>query len=55
MGFLETKTELFWFLFIIEGTEVVVNLIEYDVWEAKYELTGTLNDEVENFFAHDEK
>ena len=47
MEFSERKTELSCFLSLTEGTEVVVNSIENDVWEAKYEITGALNDRVE--------
>ena len=43
MEFMEHKTELFWFLSLTEGTEVVANFVEDDVWEAKYEITGALN------------
>ena len=45
--FLEHKMELFCFLYLTEEIEVVVNLIEDDVWEAKDERTGALNDGVE--------
>ena len=48
MEFLEHKTELFCFLSLIEGTDVVVNSIDDDVWEAEYEMTGALNDKVES-------
>ena len=44
MEFLEHKTELVWFLSLTEGTEVIVNSIDDDVWEAKYERTGALID-----------
>ena len=47
MVFSEHKTELFFFLSLTEGTEVVVYFIGNDVWGAEYELTGALNDEVE--------
>ena len=47
MEFSEPKTELFWFISLSEGTEVVVNSIEDDFWEAKYEQTAALNDKVE--------
>ena len=50
MEFSELKTELFYFLSLTEGTEVVVNLIKDDVWEAKYELTGALNDKVDSWY-----
>ena len=49
MEFLEPKTELFLFLYLTEGTEVVVNYIEDGVWEAKYEQTGAFNDRVESW------
>ena len=44
MEFSEHKTELVCFLSLTEGIEVVVNLIEDDVSEAKDEITGALND-----------
>ena len=44
MEFLETKTELFCFLYLTEDTQAVVNLIEDDVWEDKYEQTVALNE-----------
>ena len=43
---LEHKTELVCFLSIIEGTEVIVNSIDYDVLEAGDERTGALIDGV---------
>ena len=46
MEFWEHKTKLFFFLSLIEGTDVVVNLIYDDIWEAEDELTGALNDQV---------
>ena len=42
MEFWEHKTELSW-------TDVVVNLIDDDVWEAEDELTGAFNDGVESW------
>ena len=42
MEFLEHKTELVCFLSITEGTEVIFNSIDDDVWEAKDEITGAL-------------
>ena len=44
MEFLENKMELFFFLSLIEVTEVVVHSIEDDVWKAKDEGTDALND-----------
>ena len=38
---------MFWFLSLIEGTGVVVDLIADDFWVSEDELTGALNDEVE--------
>ena len=35
--------------FLKEGTDVVVNLIADDVWEAEYELRDALSDEVESW------
>ena len=49
MEFLEHKTELFCFLSLTEGIEVVANKIEDDVWEAKDERKGALNDGVEGW------
>ena len=49
MEFLEPKTELFFFLSLTESTDVVVNLIENDVWEAKDEQICALNDKVESW------
>ena len=43
MEFLEHKTELF-FLSITEGTEVIVNSIDDDVWEANDKITGVFID-----------
>ena len=48
MVFLEHKTELVFFS-ITEGTEVVVNSIDDDVLEAKYEIAGALIDGVESW------
>ena len=39
--------ELFCVFSLTEVTEVVVNSIEDDVWEAKDDITGALNDKVE--------
>ena len=49
MEFLEHKTEFFCFLSIIEGTYVVVNSVDDDLWEAEIEQTGALNEEVESW------
>ena len=46
--FWEHKTEFFWYLSVIEGTDIVVNLIEVDVWYSEDELTGALIGEVES-------
>ena len=46
MELLEHKMEMFCFLSRTEGTYVVVNLMDDDVWKSEYELTGALNDEV---------
>ena len=48
MVFWEYKTELFWFLFLTEGTDVVVNSIADYVWGYEDKLTGALSDEVES-------
>ena len=47
MLFWEHKIELFWCLSVIEGTDVVVNLIAEDVLDYEYELTGALSEKVE--------
>ena len=44
MVFCEYETELFWFLSVAEGTEVVVDSITED------ELTGVLSDKVESWY-----
>ena len=44
MVFWEYKTELFWFLSVTEGTDVVVNSITDDVWGSEDELTGVLSE-----------
>ena len=49
MEFLEHKTELLCFLYLTEGTDIAVHLIEDDFWGAEYEQTGALNDEVESW------
>ena len=41
----ELKTDFFRFLSVIEETDVVVNSISDDGWEANDELTGALSDE----------
>ena len=48
MEFLEQITKLI-FLSLTEGTEVLVNLIEEDIWEAKDKQTGALNYEVKSW------
>ena len=48
MEILEHKTEWAGFLSITEGTEVIVNSIDNDVWVAEYEITGALIGEVES-------
>ena len=49
MVFWEHKTELVCFLSIIEENEIIVNSIEYDVWEYEYEILGSLIDQVEQW------
>ena len=49
MVFWVYKTELFLFLSLTEGTYIVVNLMDDDVWEAEDEITGALNDGVESW------
>ena len=46
MVFWEYKTYFCWFLSVIGGTYVVVNLIADDVWGFEDELTGALSDKV---------
>ena len=47
MVFWEYITDLFLFLPVIEGTDVVVNLIADDVWGSEDEKTGVLSDKFE--------
>ena len=49
MVFWEYKTELFLFLSVTEGTDVVVDLIAINVWEYENELSSSLSDEVKIF------
>ena len=42
--------ELFWFLFLTEGMDVVVNSIAGDVSGLEDELTGVLSDKVEIWY-----
>ena len=49
MVFWGHKTELFWFLSLTEGIDVVVDSIFDDVWEAEDELTGALSDGVKSW------
>ena len=49
MLFWEYKTELFWFLSVTEGIDIVVNSIADDVWGYEYEPTGVLSDKVESW------
>ena len=44
-----TKNSCSAFLCLIEGTDVVVNSIDDDVWEYEDERTGALNDGVESW------
>ena len=50
MVFCEYKTELFYCLYISEGTEVVVNLVSDDFWVSEDELTGALSDKIESWY-----
>ena len=34
---------------LTEGTEIVVDSLDDDVWEAEYEQTGALNDKFESW------
>ena len=45
----EHKTELFWYLYVIEGTDVVVNLIAEYACDSEDELTGGFIDKVESW------
>ena len=47
-GVLRKKWSWFVFLSIIEETEVIVNLMGYDVWEAEDEGTGLFIDRFES-------
>ena len=47
-GILDIQTRFFRFLYLTEGTDIVVNLIDDDVWEAGDELTVTKSDESES-------
>ena len=44
--FWELKTELFWFLYLTEGTDVVVHSMADYVWGYEDELTRALSDKV---------
>ena len=46
MEFLEPRTENFCCLSPTEGTEIVIILIDDDVWEAKDKQTCALNEKV---------
>ena len=48
MEFLEHKTELVCFLDITEETEVIVDSIDDDFWEAEDKRTGALIDGVDS-------
>ena len=50
MVFWEYKTELVCFLSITEETEVIVNWIDDDVWEAEDERTGFFIDWFESWY-----
>ena len=50
MVFWEYQTELFWFLSVTEGIDVVVNSIPDDVWGSEDELTGVLIDKFESYY-----
>ena len=49
MVFWEHKTELVCFLSITEETKVLVNAVDYDVWEAKYERAVSFIDGVKSW------
>ena len=42
----EHKTELFWYLSGIEGTDVFVIWISGNIWGSEYELIGALLDKI---------
>ena len=44
MVFWEYRTELFWFLSLTEGTDVVIDSIADNVWGYEDELTYALSD-----------
>ena len=46
-GILGTQIRIVLLFPVTEGTEVVVNLIDNDVWEAEDERKGALNEEVQ--------
>ena len=46
-GILGTQIRIVLLFPVTEGTEVVVNLIDNDVWEAEDERKGALNKEVQ--------
>ena len=50
MVFWEHKTELVFSLSKTEETQVIVNLIEDNVWEAKDEKRGSLIDGIESWY-----
>ena len=49
MEFLEHKTDFFFFFPLTEGTYVVVNSIDDNVWGSEEERTGVLNEKVESW------
>ena len=50
MVFWEYEIELFWFLSVTEGTDVVVNSIADDVCGSEYKITGALIDKVGSWY-----
>ena len=50
MEFLEHKAELVCFLSLTEGTEVIVDSINDDVWEDKDKIADALIDLVESWY-----
>ena len=49
-GILGTKNGIGFFLSISEETEVIVNLIEVDVWESEDDTTGSFIDGFESWY-----
>ena len=48
-GILGTQNRIVLVFSLTEGTDVVIDSIADDFWEADYELTGALSDKVESW------